>query len=478
MLNKSRFLLLLHAFFVFVLDRTKCRADGSDDVKYIERPSTDFQGNEIINAALTNATINGNLQHLAVHTLEIQSERADLAAGTRLAVIDHRGALSTTPHAKWDETKKSLSMEGLSSASGTIVIHSDVDLQGRTIRNIHMEQNSILSNIIFERGVIRDSTLSNVSFENLTLGDIQVDQIHISSLENDPQTNALLIAGDDGRIKKSNAIHEKDGGLVITDSVHFEVPLHLKENVKAREIEVDNLVLSPYLNSKRHITDVLLSIDANGVLQSSNLTMEDGWIEHAKFAGDIIFGDESNKRKPGKIINAKMEGGSISDVEELSVIGEVHCKSGLRVHEDVFIDGSLSVGGSVLGSGPYVDVSDARLKKNILSISNDDIVEKLNKLKAVSYDLKNGGNESSSALRSDGSGRPHHNNRQQIGFIAQEVREVFPELVSERLDGYLGIQYSRFVPLLNEAMKDIDKRIRKLEEENHMLKRMVQDLLK
>ena len=35
-------------------------------------------------------------------------------------------------------------------------------------------------------------------------------------------------------------------------------------------------------------------------------------------------------------------------MQELSVDGKVHCKSNLRVQEDAFIDGSLSVGGSVL----------------------------------------------------------------------------------------------------------------------------------
>lgn len=463
-------MLLLFAS-ILILERTE--SVGSEQIKLVNTPSTDFQGNEISNVALTNATINGHLQHLAVDSLEIQSERSDLAGGTRVAAIDHRGGLSTIPHVKWDDTKNSLVTPGLSSSSGTIAVHSDIDLQSKTMRNFRMEQNTILSNIILEGGIVRDSILANVSFENLTLGVITVDRIQISSIKNDPGKSAFILVGDDGIAKGSDAIQETKDGIVMKKKVHFEVPLNLEENVKAREIEIETLRLSTYLNSKRHITDALVSIDANGVLQSANLTLEDGWIEHAKFTGDIHFRDGDNRQ--GKIVNAIVEGGIISDIEELSVEGQVNCKSGLRVHEDAFIDGSLSVGGSVLGSGPYVDVSDARLKKNIHLIPNHDIMKKMNHLQAISYDLNE--DLESAMLRPHSSSTPDSQRRQQIGFIAQEVRAIFPELVSERPDGYLGVQYSRFVPLLIEAMKDVDARIRKMEEENNSLRKMIQGLL-
>lgn len=49
---------------------------------------------------------------------------------------------------------------------------------------------------------------------------------------------------------------------------------------------------------------------------------------------------------------------------------------------DVVIDGSVTVHGTVIGSGPYVDSSDARFKKNITTLSG--ALDTVNKLRGVS----------------------------------------------------------------------------------------------
>ncbi|CAI8355461.1 MAG: Uncharacterised protein [Owenweeksia sp. TMED14] len=45
----------------------------------------------------------------------------------------------------------------------------------------------------------------------------------------------------------------------------------------------------------------------------------------------------------------------------------------------------------------------------------------------------------------------------QIGFIAQELREVYPEMVHEDEDGYLSVNYMQVVPVLVEAIKEQQK---------------------
>ena len=42
----------------------------------------------------------------------------------------------------------------------------------------------------------------------------------------------------------------------------------------------------------------------------------------------------------------------------------------------------------------------------------------------------------------------------QIGLVAQEVQEVFPDLVQEDEKGQLSVRYTRFVPLLIEAVRE------------------------
>lgn len=71
----------------------------------------------------------------------------------------------------------------------------------------------------------------------------------------------------------------------------------------------------------------------------------------------------------------------------------------------------------------------------------------------------------------------------QVGFIAQELREVLPEAVVEQPDGYLAIDYGRVAPLLVEGIKELDGqlvekecRIQSLESEIELLKKSLVEL--
>jgi hypothetical protein len=53
-------------------------------------------------------------------------------------------------------------------------------------------------------------------------------------------------------------------------------------------------------------------------------------------------------------------------------------------------------------------------------------------------------------------------NKTNLGVIAQDVQKVIPEIVKERKDGYLAVQYDQLVPVLIEAVKDQQKQIDEL----------------
>ncbi|CAM9311277.1 unnamed protein product, partial [Laminaria digitata] len=55
------------------------------------------------------------------------------------------------------------------------------------------------------------------------------------------------------------------------------------------------------------------------------------------------------------------------------------------------------------------------------------------------------------------------NDRRQLGFIAQEVEAIAPEVVSEDARGFKVVAYSRLVPLLASALSTALDRLDKLD---------------
>ena len=102
--------------------------------------------------------------------------------------------------------------------------------------------------------------------------------------------------------------------------------------------------------------------------------------------------------------------------------------------------------------------SDRTLKENIKPISNS--LEKLNKLNGVSFDwvdeyiAERGGEDGYFVRKSD------------IGVIAQEVEEVLPEAVATREDGIKAVKYERIIPLLIEAIKELQQQVNDLKNGN------------
>ena len=43
----------------------------------------------------------------------------------------------------------------------------------------------------------------------------------------------------------------------------------------------------------------------------------------------------------------------------------------------------------------------------------------------------------------------------QLGFIAQEVKEIFPEVIMQDDDGYYSVDYAKLTPVLVEAVKEL-----------------------
>lgn len=104
------------------------------------------------------------------------------------------------------------------------------------------------------------------------------------------------------------------------------------------------------------------------------------------------------------------------------------------------INGALVVTDNIVCNGNIGAYSDRRLKSNLVPIEN--ALDKLCFLTGYTYDMS-------------------LNNRREAGLIAQEVDQVLPEVVV-RNGEYLGLDYSRIVALIIQAVKELKLEIEKI----------------
>jgi len=133
----------------------------------------------------------------------------------------------------------------------------------------------------------------------------------------------------------------------------------------------------------------------------------------------------------------------------------------------------LDVNGSIRCSGT-VTWSDSSYKSNINSIATaSNLFYKLN---GVSYSLKNSNGsldeiQTETLNKNKPFGTPAQaDQRLHYGFIAQDVKKLFPELVYEDNSGLLGIDYIGFIPMIVEELKTHKLLIDSLRKEINLLR--------
>ena len=93
--------------------------------------------------------------------------------------------------------------------------------------------------------------------------------------------------------------------------------------------------------------------------------------------------------------------------------------------------------------------SDERLKENIVPLSG--ALDKVKALRGVSFDWKELNEEEKSTV--------HSHEGHDIGVIAQEIQAQYPELVTERENGYLAVDYVKLTAVLLQSIKELDAKV-------------------
>jgi FtsZ-binding cell division protein ZapB len=122
----------------------------------------------------------------------------------------------------------------------------------------------------------------------------------------------------------------------------------------------------------------------------------------------------------------------------------------LQVQGPAYITGNLC-------AASYNCVSDLRYKKNITPLQSS--LTNVLSLRGVNYDW-----------RIQEFPEQAFTTQRQTGFIAQELEQFYPEMVTTDAKGFKSVDYARLTPVLVEAIKELNEKILALEKGNDTLK--------
>jgi hypothetical protein len=108
--------------------------------------------------------------------------------------------------------------------------------------------------------------------------------------------------------------------------------------------------------------------------------------------------------------------------------------AGIEVGAGAGTYAGISALGEVYGSN-FIQTSDATLKENIVD-ARKDYIDDLTKLRVVNYNFVG-------------------DDKKQLGFIAQEIEQVFPAMVAETGNGKKSYAMSAMIPMLVSAVQSL-----------------------
>ncbi len=106
--------------------------------------------------------------------------------------------------------------------------------------------------------------------------------------------------------------------------------------------------------------------------------------------------------------------------------------------------GSHVITGYCSHGGCSCSSSDKRLKTNIESLEYG--LNEINQLNPVSFKFKSASDDVT-----------------HLGFVAQDIQEIIPEVVQEQPNTMLGIRYDELIPILVNAIKELNEKVESLE---------------
>lgn len=287
---------------------------------------------------------------------------------------------------------------------------------------------------------VSDGTLTNDrtvtgDANNLTFTDI--DSFNISS-----SNTTFTTTGNTDISSTGNTDISSDGEISITTTSSSNITIDASSDSinLIGTVTLDEYVTKPIETTFNNI----LGLDADGNVINISATSILGTEEDS-----VIYrhnGSLSSERfmtMAGNDLN--FVGATASDSVVITADGRILIGRGTVTPGNTTNGIRLDVNGDILAIQVHSS-SDERFKKNINPIGS--ALDKVMSIEGVTYDF-----------RVDEFSDRNFPTTKQLGFIAQNVEEVLPEVVRTNGDGYKAVDYAKVTALLNEAIKEQQKQI-------------------
>ena len=265
----------------------------------------------------------------------------------------------------------------------------------------------------------------------------------------------------------ADIVLDADGGNIEMkdDGLHFYSISRSGDNAIIQSVISDGDVIIQGNDGGSTITALTLDMSDAGSAYFNNMvgigTTTPGTDGYSYAEDLVIKAGASASDGAGLSINSLgRQYGVISFLDSAGAAGEIfydHTSNYLYFKTNAVSRWSLDASGNMIASGnvtAFGSVSDERLKENIEVIENP--IEKVKKLKGVTFTYKK-------------------NKKKGTGLIAQDLEKVLPEAVytsetiadkkeGEESEEHLAIRYGNTVGLLVEAIKELEARIKELED--------------
>lgn len=336
-------------------------------------------------------------------------------------LLEAKGGLDVTGHAELD----TLNVSGLSTFVGLATFQAGLNIQAGQPLGIQTNDGSLqnITHVGVNTGLVETGTESDSVLPTERAVKLYVDN-KVSEAVGD--SNELDFAGDTGTGVVNIGAGDFFGIVgtaneVVTGAAGTQISIGLP----------DDVIIGAALT-------VTTNLVVNGDIEGDGATNISGINSVTALE---FYGDGSNLT--GITTAAEVNISDLQTDAEFPVPFASAASGGVELHSDAGTASEALRYNPFQGTLSAVNVnslSDARFKDNVETIEN--AVSKVNQLRGVEYDWSNGTGAS-------------------VGVIAQEVQEVYPQLIQDGGDR-LTVNYNGLVGLLLQAVKELSAEVEEL----------------